>query len=78
MATTACSTGSTRDRGTRLADDDLFIGGPGNDYLAPGRGDDITRGGTGRDRIEDLWGVADLRGGPGDDDLSAALVLGER
>ncbi len=60
------------------ADNDLFIGGPGNDYLAPGRGDDFTRGGTGRDRIEDLWGVADLRGGPGDDELSAALVLGER
>ena len=77
MATTACSTGSTRDRRTPSPTTTCSSAGPGNDYLAPGRGDDITRGGTGRDRIEDLWGVADLRGGPGDDELSAALVLGE-
>jgi Ca2+-binding RTX toxin-like protein len=62
------------DEGTP-ADADRFLGGTGDDYLEPGRGDDVTRGGGGRDQIEDPFGVPDLLAGPGNDEIGASLVL---
>lgn len=47
--------------------DDLLIGGPGNDTLAGLGGDDTLIGGDGNDQLIGMGGVDRIRGGPGDD-----------
>jgi len=50
-------------------DDDVIVGGRGDDQLFGMRGDDLVKGGAGEDRIWGNSGNDDLRGGKGDDEL---------
>lgn len=49
------------------SDDDVIVGGRGDDQLFGMRGDDLVKGGSGDDRIWGNSGEDDLRGGAGDD-----------
>ncbi len=51
------------------SDNDVILGGQGDDQLFGMRGDDLIKGGAGDDRIWGNSGDDDLRGGAGDDEI---------